>query len=179
MKIVIINCAESQSSHEYFTMLTKNGFIQADELGAVLQDDTGSLKPDIIYASPFIRAIQTIYPYCIDNDTKVRLECSLYPVLKQDSTEYYTDHKTKLPSHFRYLVPIVDRDYNTELFHTNVKGAETDIDVNNRIKPFLYNLKKRYSDTDKTVLIVTHIDTIPYMLEYICELGVPVIDIGL
>ena len=75
MKIVIINCAESQPSHEYFTMLTKNGFIQADELGAVLQDSAS--KPDIIYVSPFIRAIQTIYTFCKTNDMKVCLECSL------------------------------------------------------------------------------------------------------
>ena len=107
MKIVIVNCAISQPSNEYSTMLTKDGFEQADRYTSILE----KLKPDIVYSSPFIRALQTIYPFCTKAKIKVRVENSLYPLERYDGEEYYTTNESlvSLPSYFCYLLEIVMR----------------------------------------------------------------------
>ena len=164
MKIVIVNCAISQSSNEYSTMLTKDGFEQAERYANILE----KLKPDIVYSSPFIRALQTIYPFCAKANIKVCAECSLSPKERYDGKEYYTTNESlgSLPPHFCYLLDIIDRDYSTQLLPSNILRNELASDIGNRVFPFLYGLKRQYLDSDKTILIVTHADICPYFLRY-------------
>ena len=91
MKIVILNSADSVASNTYLTTLNTIGFEKADKMVDLLE----SIKPDIIYSSPFIRALQTIYPFCKNIDSRVLPECSLYPIKKYDKLlkyfiKYYT-----------------------------------------------------------------------------------------
>ena len=164
MKIVIVSCATYQSSNEYSTMLTKVGFEQAEKLVSILK----SLNPDLIYASPFVRTLQTIYPFCTQAKIKVKPECSLYPLERYDIKEYYAVNEmlVALPSYFQYLLDIVEDDYDTKLFHCNVSRNESSCNIGNRVFPFLYSLKKQYLESDKTILIVTHTDICPYFLQY-------------
>jgi broad specificity phosphatase PhoE len=66
MKIIALRHGLRFDSALYFTPLTAEGLVQADNLVEILKDE----KIDIIYCSPFLRTLQTIYPFCIENKKK-------------------------------------------------------------------------------------------------------------
>ena len=163
MKLVILNSADTVASNTYFTTLNTNGFEQADKMVDFLE----SIKPDIIYSSPFIRALQTIYPFCKRFDRRVLPECSLYPIKRYDKLLHPREMAdNSIPSYFSYLDAICDCDYKTKLFHSNVRSIEEIQDIKNRVFPFLHFLKTEYLDTNKAILLNTHHDLCIYMLEY-------------
>ena len=164
MKIVIIPSAFSMQSYEYRTILTKQGFECAENICDILKD----LQCDIIYSSPFIRSLQTIYPFCIKNKKKVNQECSFYPINRMDNkNNYYSPAPISCSSsYFEYLTPIINKDYKSKIFHSNVRLNESDREIKNRIFPFLYSLKKTYMNTNKTIFLVIHSDICPYFLKF-------------
>ncbi len=165
MKIVILNATASLSSNEYSTILSEQGLIDADKIATYLAEE---INPDIIYSSPYVRALQTIYPYCQKYNKKVNAECCLYPLARFDSGNYlYHDISlTSLPSYFHYLYHIIDSNYTSRVFHSNVSQRESPRLIGNRVFPFLYALKTEYQNTNKTILIVSHRDICPYFLKY-------------
>ena len=70
MKIIALRHGFRFDSALYFTPLTATGLEQADNLVEILKDE----KIDTIYCSPFLRTLQTIYPYCIENNKKVNVQ---------------------------------------------------------------------------------------------------------
>ena len=163
MKLVILNSADSTPSNTFLTTLNTCGFEQADKIVDFLE----SIKPDIIYSSPFIRALQTIYPFCKKIDSRVLLECSLYPIKRYDKFLHpFEMGNNSLPHYFSYLNTICDYDYKSKLFHSNVRSIEEIQDIKNRVFPFLHFLKTEYLGTNKAILLNTHHDLCIYMLEY-------------
>jgi len=163
MKIVILNSADSVASNTYLTTLNTIGFEKADKMVDLLE----SIKPDIIYSSPFIRALQTIYPFCKKIDSRVLPECALYPIKKYDKLLHpFEMGNNSLPYYFSYLNTICDCDYKSKLFHSNVRSRENVQDIKNRVFPFLHFLKTEYLDTNKAIVLNTHHDLCVYMLEY-------------
>ena len=70
MKIIALRHGLRFDSALYFTPLTAEGLIQADNLVEPLKE----LNIDTIYCSPFLRTLQTIYPYCIETNKTVNIE---------------------------------------------------------------------------------------------------------
>ena len=164
MRIVILTAADSLPSKDFSTMLSHKGFNQADKLVSILH----SINPDVIYASPFLRSLQTIYPFCNSYKRKLNAECSLYPLERFDAKESYINPAiSEHYNFFSYIFDIVDDRYHTRVFPNNILRNETSRDIGNRIFPFLYDIKKQYSKSDKTILLVTHADICPYMLDYL------------
>ncbi len=165
MIIVILNACESLSSNEFMTILSKKGLEKADKISTFLADE---INPDIIYSSPFVRALQTIYPFCYQNKKYINAECCLYPLNRYDRPNiYYHDtNLSSLPNYFQYLRQMLNTDYSTTVFHSNVSRKETDRHVGNRVFPFLYALKNKYQDTNKTILIISHSDIFSYILKF-------------
>ena len=64
MKIIILRHGDRFESALYFTPLTAKGLEQADNIVDTLK----SYNVDIIYSSPFLRTLQTIYPFCIETN---------------------------------------------------------------------------------------------------------------
>ena len=46
--------------------------------------------------------------------------------------------------------------YESKLNVANISHVERDIDINNRVSPFIWKLIEKYKDTDKCILIATH-----------------------
>ena len=170
MKIIIIPSAQSLHSNDYSTILSKQGFSYADTLVSIIDN----IKPDVIYCSPFIRAMQTIYPYCIEYNKNIKIECSLSPLERFDSKfQYYP------PSHkeyFSYLFDIFDRSYKTNVLPNNIFRNETRNDIGNRLYPFLYSLKKQYGEKNTTIALVTHSDISSFIVTYLQDTPVVVLD---
>ena len=73
MKIYILRHEDRTMDATFFSPLTEKGLENSIELIDDLKDE----KIDIIYSSPFIRTLQTIYPYSKEKNIKINLEYSI------------------------------------------------------------------------------------------------------
>jgi len=154
MKLIIIRHGERFDSTLYFTPLTAKGLKQADNLVDILK----SYKIDIVYSSPFLRTLQTVYPYCIENNKKVNIENTFYECLRSDEFNYhnYRHRPTELYNAYPHLASIINNNYKSKLFVSNISYVETYQQVKNRVFPFIYNLCQEHRNSDTVILIVTH-----------------------
>jgi broad specificity phosphatase PhoE len=152
MKFIIIRHGNRFESPLYFTPLTKTGLEQADKLVDILP------QVDIIYSSPFLRTLQTVYPYCIENDKTVNVENAFYESLDSDEFNYYNykHTHTELYKLYPHLASIINTDYKSGLFVCNISSQEIPEKIKNRVFPFIYKLCQKYKNSDTVVLIVTH-----------------------
>jgi len=127
---------------------------QANNLANILKDHT----VDVIYSSPFLRTLQTVYPYCIENNKQVNIENTFYECLDSDEFTYHNyRHSTEeLQNRYPHLVSIINTNYKSKLFVSNISYVETYKEVKNRVFPFIYNLCQEHRNSDNTILIVTH-----------------------
>ena len=152
MKFIIIRHGNRFESPLYFTPLTMKGLEQADNLVAKLPE------VDIIYSSPFLRTLQTVYPYCIENDKTVNVENIFYESLDDDAFNCYNyrHRPQELYNSYPHLSSIINEEYKSKLFVSNISCQETKEDVKNRVFPFIYKLCQKYKNSETVILIVTH-----------------------
>ena len=80
MKIIILRHCKRYKSPIFSTILTAEGFIQADILIEKLKD----LRINVIISSPFIRTVHTIFPFAKWNNLLINLDNSLMEYLDLD-----------------------------------------------------------------------------------------------
>ena len=153
MKIIILRHAGRYKSPTYLTPLTVEGLEQADILKESLPSDI-----DYIYCSPFLRTLQTIYPYCLKYNKKVNTENVFYERCMSPYFNYhnYRNSTIGLKESWNYATDIINKDYKSKWFVSNIKLNPTDQDIQNRVFSFIYRLCKKYKNTDKTFLICSH-----------------------
>ena len=176
MKIIIVKCCHSVCSDDYMATLSYNGFKEADELIGKLNN----YKFDEIYCSPYLRTLQTIFPYCytLGKYDVVNLEYSLLPGKKIDSDDkatMFVNCYNDIDEYFNYITAILNTKYETSVYPSNVKINETSGDIENRLHPFLYNLRNKHYITNKTILIVTHDDIAQRISNYLKDTGITII----
>ena len=113
MKIIIISndkINKIDNDVSFYDMLTQEGLDDADKITELFKNKE---KPEVIFSSPYISSLQTIYPYCIKNNLMVNIDYALYPSVH--SEEIYN------------LNIIVIKDNNTYTRFTN-DGLESCID---------------------------------------------------
>ena len=154
MKIIILRHGNRFDSTLYFTPLTALGLKQADNLITTLQPH----NIDIIYSSPFLRVLQTIYPFCEETNKKVNIENSFYESLDSNEFNYhnYRHRPSELESTYPHLTSIINDHYKSHLFVSNISYIEKEKEILNRVFPFIYNLCQKHRKKDTTILIVTH-----------------------
>jgi len=114
----------------YQTELTDHGKLDAEmTLKPVLE----GLKIDAVYSSPFVRTIQTIYPYCKANDIRVRCDNGLYEFL---AVGYFTKTHTIDEIKDHNLKSIIDKKYKSCIPVTELK-YESRSHMRKRIRKFL------------------------------------------
>lgn len=153
MKIIILRHAKRHGSPLFETELTEYGKEQSNKLVLELEKH----KIDEIYSSPFLRVIQTIYPFCKKYGYKIKVENAFYEALKSEEFTYSNCHHRVNEIYQKYpeFNDIVSQ-YKSFLNIANISHVESDIDINNRVHPFIWKLIKKYKDTDKCILIATH-----------------------
>tara|TARA_E500000178_G_scaffold321369_1_gene345182 strand:- start:184 stop:780 length:597 start_codon:yes stop_codon:yes gene_type:complete len=161
MKIYLLRHEDRTMDLTFFSPLTKNGLDNSVNLIKFLEKE----KINSIYSSPYIRTLQTVYPYAKKYDIKPKLEYSLTE-LYQDENIPKKSYQITLPEYisesFNY-----DNEYNSLIMPDNINFPEDLKDFNKRIKNFLKNIIKDNYLTDKNILLVTHqgvIDLILYTI---------------
>jgi broad specificity phosphatase PhoE len=171
MKLYILRHEDRTQDCSFFSPLTLLGLNNAKELVNILKSENINL----IFSSPFIRTLQTIYPYVKETQIKINLEYSLSElhnenIIAKQSTGIY------LPE---YIAEVFNcnSSYKSLIEPTDIKYPESENDIKERTKKFIKCLLMNYHDTNYNILIVTHESFCLNIIESIRKV-IPIIDIS-
>tara|TARA_A100001015_G_C15023320_1_gene729153 strand:- start:1973 stop:2530 length:558 start_codon:yes stop_codon:yes gene_type:complete len=151
MKLILLRHEDRENYPGFLSNITREGFNNTIKLENKLK----KLKIDIIYSSPFIRTLQTIYWYCIKNNKKVNMEFSI---------SEYRHNIYFLFENIIYdlnLIPnelnkIINDDYKSFLKNDNLSLLENNTSLKKRVNKFIQKLIKNKDLKNKNILIVSH-----------------------
>lgn len=150
MRIYILRHAERVHDASFFAPLTKNGLIQAENLVEYLQD----IDINKIYCSPFLRTMQTAYPYSKKHFIRLNLDYAISEgKTKQNVTEYAAN--VTLPLYIAELFNY-DSEYYSSMKTTDIPYPETREELNKRVTNFLNRIIDTHGDTNDNILFITH-----------------------
>jgi len=166
MKIYILRHEDRTQDASFFSPLTMTGLENSKKLIEVLD----KLHINQIYSSPFIRTLQTIYPYSKKRNILIKMDYSLSEI-HLPSLISSNSYGTRLP---QYLAESFNYEpkYTSNLQPEEIKYPETEKDVENRLKHFLKNLIMNHGKTDDNIIIVTHQAICNSVLELIYKKGI-------
>ena len=150
MKIFILRHEDRTQDASFFSPLTKNGL----ENSKKLIEKINELHITHIYSSPYIRTLQTIYPYVKSKEMKVKLEYALSEINDPDLISKNA-YGTYLPEYIAQSF-LYDENYKSSIEPSGLKYPEIKTDVNTRIKNFLKILITNHYKKDDRILLVTH-----------------------
>jgi len=150
MKLYILRHEDRTMDLTFFSPLTKNGLEKSINLVNYLEKE----KINSIYASPYIRTLQTIYPYSKKYNLKSKLDYSLAELYQEDNIPKKS-YQITLPEYiaetFKY-----DDEYKSLIMPTDVNFPENIKLFNERIKHFLKTIIRNNYNTDNNIVLVTH-----------------------
>ena len=150
MKLYILRHEDRGKETNIFTPLNYKGIENSEKLIDVLKKENINL----IFSSPFVRTLQTIYPYSKETNNKINVEYSLseYHSRRLISREMYgTELNENILKIFNY-----NPNYKSLINAKDIYYPETNMDCLSRVKYFLRYIIKKYKHTDYNILIVTH-----------------------
>jgi len=150
MKLILLRHEERSFDIGFNSNLTETGVLNSYNLILKLKNE----KIDIIFASPFIRVLQTIHPYCFDTDKKVNVEYGLYEYLHNPYFLLTKWYNTINDIEDINLKNIINTNYSSVVNKDDLIVLENEINLEKRIKKFFNYLLENYEN--KTILIVTH-----------------------
>lgn len=150
MKIFILRHEDRTQDASFFSPLTKNGLENSKKLINKFED----LDINYVYSSPYIRTLQTIYPYIKSKEKRLRLEYALSEI-NDPHLIPKNAHGTYLPEYLAQSF-LYDENYKSVNQPNELKYPETEKDVAVRIKNFLKILITNHYKTDDKILLVTH-----------------------
>lgn len=151
MRIYILRHEDRTQDCSFFSPLTKKGLENSIELIDYLK------KENIIkvYSSPFIRTLQTVYPFVKVSNLKINLEYGLVELHHQDLIPKKAVGIT-LPEYLAESF-CCNLDYKSIIKHTDIIYPEKDKDVCLRTKRILKKIIEEHLDIDDArILLVTH-----------------------
>ena len=150
MKLILLRHEERHYDIGFFSKLTDNGIIKS----CILPDKLKNLNIDVIFSSPFIRTLQTIYPYCKKYNTKINLEYGLYEYIHNPYFIFNSWYYTKDDVEDKDLISIVNNNYESVVNKNDFTVLEDEINLEQRIIKFFSFLNMFYNSN--TLLIVSH-----------------------
>ena len=150
MKIFILRHEDRTQDATFFSPLTELGLEKSNELIELLKE----LNINKIYSSPFIRTLQTIYPYTKYMNYKINLDYSLAELQHPDlipPNSYQVTIPTYIANSFNY-----NKGYTSLMSPIDYEYPENINSLDKRVKNFLERILKNHSSSDDSVLLVTH-----------------------
>jgi len=150
MRIYILRHTDRVHDASFFAPLTKNGLIQAENLVEYLED----IDINKIYCSPFLRTMQTTYPYSKKHFIKLSLDYAISESKKKENVTEYAANVT-LPLYIAELFNY-DSEYYSSMKTTDIPYPETTEQLIKRITIFLNKIIDNHGDSNDNILFVTH-----------------------
>jgi broad specificity phosphatase PhoE len=154
MKIILLRHEERENNIGFYSNLTEDGIINS----CLLPQKLKKYNIDIIFSSPFIRTLQTIYLYSEKNNKKVNIDYGLCEYLHNPyfllSKWYYSINELNDKS----LVSIINTNYKSIVNKDDFIILENEISLEKRLIKFFDYLKCNYNN--QTVLLVSHMGVI-------------------
>ena len=163
MKIYFLRHEEREKNDVLFrSTLNERGRGRANES---LKNFLGFLKPDEIYCSPFIRAMQTITPYMKDFrkvDT-FNVEYGIAETIHHQlfSNKFNQDFKHNEND---YRMFPINRSYKSIFPPDQLKYFEDESKLRERVKVFARHLVRDKFNTKKNILICSHRSTLNMLI---------------
>ena len=150
MKIILLRHEERGLDISFNSNLTENGIINSYNLSSKLEMQ----NIDVVFSSPFIRTLQTIYPYSIQNEKKINIEYGLYEYLHNPYFLLLKWYNTIDDIDDIDLKYIINEEYKSIITKEDLIVLEDENNLKKRIIKFFNFLLENYKD--KTILLVTH-----------------------
>ena len=150
MRIFILRHEDRTQDCTMFSPLTELGLEKAEKLVEPLD----KLNITQIYSSPYIRTLQTVYPYAKKKNLKIKLEYSLVEI-QHPNIIPSSSYKVRLPEYIAKEFNF-QQDYNSKLQPEELQYPEDESKVDRRLRNFLKDLISKYLETDENILLVTH-----------------------
>jgi len=171
MKIYILRHEDRTIDATFFSPLTEQGLNNANNLIPIIQ----KLNITKIYCSPFIRTMQTIYPFSKKNNIKLNLDYSLIEI-QHESIIPPKSHSVELPLYiakeFNY-----NTDYISSIKPSEISYPEDQIFLEKRTKKFLKHIIYNHYKTNENILLVTHQGLCTVILKIVDKFGITKPDI--
>ena len=150
MKIYILRHEDRTQDATFFAPLTKKGLENAVKLINTLRDE----NIDIIYSSPFIRTLQTVYPFAKNRSKTINLEYALaeiqHPHLIPEKS-YQVSLPTYIAESFNY-----NSKYTSTMEPENHIYPEDEKNVTVRVKKLLNKIVNENVTSRRNILLVSH-----------------------
>tara|TARA_B100000902_G_scaffold365164_1_gene385860 strand:+ start:280 stop:807 length:528 start_codon:yes stop_codon:yes gene_type:complete len=153
-------------SPDFHTNLTTYGRAEAERLVPELH----KLSLDYIYASPFVRTLETIEPFSRFKNIPIRLENSIYECIREPFFEPFDFQygKQDILNNYPKLAEIIDLKYESMLPLEKVACSSDLKTVYDRIVPFINHLGTEIAK-GHNILLVTHRTTFNIIEGYIAN----------
>ena len=176
MKLILLRHGARSQNETFYTELNDIGKEQAHNLVSELN----KYGIDEIISSPFIRTLQTVYPFAESSNKPIKIDYGLYEyrmgkVFKKDANVYTTNDIQQ-----QSLINKLDNSYTSSVqpdkleLNRNEYGkveVETTAQLKKRVYNFFNNILSNPSFNGKTILIVSHAGVINMMKEYFKNKG--------
>jgi broad specificity phosphatase PhoE len=165
MKLYILRHEERIPDATFFSPLTEKGILNSNKLVNKLE----KLNITKIYCSPFIRTLQTIYPFVIKYNIKLNLEYNLIEI-QHESIIAPKSYGVELPL---YIAKLFNYNpyYISAMKPNMINYPERFEQVEYRTKQFLKALITKYYNTDQVILLVTHQSLCQVILNIVNKFG--------
>lgn len=150
MKIYILRHEDRTQDCSFFAPLTKNGLENSIKLVRYLEKE----KIDMIYCSPFIRTLQTIYPYAKEHDVKINIEYGLSELHNEEiiaKKAVGISLPEYLAESFNY-----NPEYKTLIKPTDIIYPEKNKHAQTRIKRVLRKVIEDNLNSNHNIILVSH-----------------------
>ena len=150
MKIYILRHEDRTIDCSFFAPLTLKGLQNSQKLIPILKD----CKINLIFSSPFIRTLQTIYPYVKTNKLNINVEYGLSELHHQDIIPKNAVG-INLPEYIAELFNYNPK-YKSIISSQDIKYPESMLESLQRTIKFIRELIEKYYTTDFNILLVSH-----------------------
>lgn len=151
MKIYILRHEDKIKDTSFYSPLSYDGIKKSFELIDILKKE----EIEVIYSSPFIRTIQTIFPYCKKYNYKINIDYGLSEI-QNEALILKTAYKMKLPIYLMKKYNCSNHKSSIEPYNYNY--PEEISHLKERVIKFLHFILSNHNKfKNKNIIIVTHI----------------------
>ena len=145
----------------------KNDVLFRSELNAegksisnsLLKNYLNFLNIDKVYCSPFIRAMETVTPFIKEykKQSTIRVDYSIAEFIEHPLFKDNCNFKLNEDDYFTFPI---NKHYVSLIKPNKLHYKESQEELIKRVMDFTNMIKKKYGDTDKTILICSHLSVI-------------------